>query len=369
MELESKRSDRFFPLDDQDLACKSTEASQGVKIFDPFFDIKVESSRISLDVFNTYCSELTKAKIDDLLTSVAVASKRQLMTKDFLIWHLSDLQSDPKVKLLVFGDAVQACSKIQVGFVVAITNAEAVNDGGIKSKNKHASALTFKVTKALQVMLLGLCPDFGYCTDQRKNGGQCTNYVNLSYSKVCMYHVQLEASKFRAARGSLSAISNENPKSLLARSPRKRKRISPPRSGKKSKVMKGESGVSVLPNDSKVASKARLGHKMMQRLNEEEKAQSQTPILTPKKTSTSANNLKDFLNQKTKFDRIKEAVLKAGAPQLGRSVRQGDMADLSSPQKPLKGRSPRKQPISHTSTTSPKRKVHLTFGEDSANYT
>lgn len=67
--------------------------------------------------------------------------------------------------MLVFGDAAQTHWKLQVGFVVAITNSEAVTDDNASSSSfNYAKVPTFKVMKSIQIMSLGLCPDFGICT-------------------------------------------------------------------------------------------------------------------------------------------------------------------------------------------------------------
>ncbi|KAI6183305.1 Protein MCM10-like protein [Aphelenchoides bicaudatus] len=313
MEFGPRQPSRFVPLGSQNAECKSTGAPQIAKIFDPFFDIKVQSPQISFNVFNARCTRLTKTKIGDLLTSVSANTifmgvvvessgvKKSANGKDYLIWQLSDMQSEQKVKLLVFGDAVQACWKIQVGFVVAITHAEAVNDGGIKLTENYARVLTFKVAKPFQIISIGLCPDFGYCMAPRKNGDRCTMYVNLACSKVCVYHTKVGTPKTRTTGNSQPAVPKESSRFLIVKSPPgKRKHASLQRSAVKPKVMKREPSVRAFPVDhSMLVSKARLGHKMMQKLNEEKKAQPRTPILMPKKTSTSANNLKDFLDQKT----------------------------------------------------------------------
>jgi hypothetical protein len=65
----------------------------------------------------------------------------------------------------MFGDAAQAHWKLQVGFVVAITNAEVANDNNAaQSLSSYSRILTFKAMKSMQIMSIGLCPDFAICT-------------------------------------------------------------------------------------------------------------------------------------------------------------------------------------------------------------
>lgn len=57
----------------------------------------------------------------------------------------------------------------------------------------------------------------------KENKERCANYVNVSVSPICDYHIQTEAKKMRSFRGALSAISNERPKFMKLKSPVKKR--------------------------------------------------------------------------------------------------------------------------------------------------
>ncbi|KAI6183105.1 Protein MCM10-like protein [Aphelenchoides bicaudatus] len=356
-----ERSNDSFPLENKDLTRQAiNSSSKNATVFDPFFGIRIASPRFSLEIFNSYCNELTKTRIGSLTNStssntifmgVIVESsgmKKSANNKDYLIWHLSDLQSDQKVKLLIFGEAAQAHWKIQVGFVVAVTNAEVANDSGIQLSNNYSRVLTFKTMKSLQIMLLGLCPDFGICMGQRKNGERCTNYVNAAFSPVCVYHLQTEAKKLRSVRGSLSAISNERSKFTIAKSPQK-----PQHDGKlytvsRPKTVQPSTSVNLFTGGrAEIAAKARIGQKQMNKLSEmiekesNQQASTSSKPLTPKliKAEASTNVLKEFINRQTTSDRIKQEALRVGAPKIDRPFKQESLINLANPQK-VQQRSP-----------------------------
>jgi hypothetical protein len=87
--------------------------------------------------------------------------------------------------LLIFGDAAQAHWKLQVGFVVAVTNPEAATDSNAGSSSSNYSKVpTFKVMKSLQVMSLGLCSDFGTCMVCFLSRNPKANEIFRDYVKV-----------------------------------------------------------------------------------------------------------------------------------------------------------------------------------------
>lgn len=68
------------------------------------------------------------------------------------------------MKLLLFGDAALTHLDLKCGFVAAITNAEMVENNNNASSTILYKDPTLKVVKALQVLSLGQCPDYGTCT-------------------------------------------------------------------------------------------------------------------------------------------------------------------------------------------------------------
>jgi len=312
-----------------------------------------KNPKLSIEVFNTFCTGFLKSKLhaltstpstsETVIMGVIVESsgiKKSAADKEYMIWQLSDLTAENySVKILLFGDAAQGHWKLQAGRVVAITSAELATDKN-NSKLKgmdFKKQLTLKVTQSNQIMEIGLCPEFGICGSQRKDGTRCTNYVNTTLSETCSYHMQNAANKMRSGRASLSAVSNEKPKCALFRSPMKVvnsdiKTVSRPRKRRINYNGDFTVGYSV------IAAKARLGSKLMRNLSEALEKEnnmhgSSSAPSSNSKTQAPASNLKDFLKKRTMSDRIRLVALKKGPPQLGRSVQRGKFADLSSPQK------------------------------------
>lgn len=71
------------------------------------------------------------------------------------------------IRLLVFNDAVSVHGKLEPGFVVAVTNADLMENNNISGRSnaaQHNQVLTLKVVKATQILEIGSCPDYGLCT-------------------------------------------------------------------------------------------------------------------------------------------------------------------------------------------------------------
>ncbi|KAI6243164.1 Protein MCM10-like protein [Aphelenchoides fujianensis] len=364
-----------FPVFDSDFSprkcVRKSEKSEEIPMFDSFFGIRVLNPRFPLETFNVYCRELQKIRlnsisaagtlVEQVTMAVLVESsgiRQSSNGNDYLVWHLSDLVADSTVKTLLFGDAVKAHSAIPRGHVVALTNPELAADtsgGGGKS-----TATTLKIHKALHVLSLGPCPDFGTCKGRTKEGKPCTNFVNVAAAPLCSYHVQTEAAKLRANRGSFSAVSNERPKCQIFRSPQKRSQPTTP-SNRTPKTPKDASKPSpASANRSVVASKARLGHKAMLKLEELEREKENLPASPAASPTVAAvqkgSSLKEYLGKRSRFDLIRKAAKRAGTPQLGRSVQHGNVADLASPPKKLRRMSPVRE--------IPSPNFDLVFGDD-----
>lgn len=87
------------------------------------------------------------------------------------------------MKLLLFSDAAQSHWKLQPGFVVAITNADMAEDNKSASTSVGNKLLTLKLTRDLQVLSLGLCPDYGTCTVSLFLQSIFINPLNLGLKK------------------------------------------------------------------------------------------------------------------------------------------------------------------------------------------
>ncbi|CAG9537697.1 unnamed protein product [Cercopithifilaria johnstoni] len=185
-----------------------------LKVYDPFFGIRIRNPILSSAAFQSYCDGLKKIRLSQLKSfskngdkwiSLAIIIEKTGCRKsangnEYMIWNTSDLTNslDTNVKILVFGDCIKKFWKLQLGTVIALV-APLFADGD----NKQT---TVKLTKCAQVLEMGFCPDFGHCKAIKKDGGLCQNVVNLSQCERCIYHVQREAQKFTANRGSFASV-------------------------------------------------------------------------------------------------------------------------------------------------------------------
>ncbi|KAI6195004.1 Protein MCM10-like protein [Aphelenchoides besseyi] len=314
------------------------------QIFDPFFGIKVSSPRLTLDTFSSYCQELQKVKLnsigspsapngENLTMGVIVESsgmKKSANGKEYILWQLSDL-SDLKVKVLLFGDAASAHWKIPIGYVVALTNAEQMSES---NGNVVQPAVTLKINKSLQVLNVGSCPDFGICRGTKKNGEQCTNYVNAAFSPMCSFHIQYEAKKLLSNRSLFSStvnVRNALFKPQTDPQPSGLVTVNRPRS-----MQQMISRVQYTTGDrATIAAKARNEQRAHLKLEVDKENRPNSTIKTIPKPEIKATTsfLKGFMDQKNKTEVIRNAVSRVGPPQLGRAVQHGNLISLTSPKK------------------------------------
>ncbi|KAI6233963.1 Protein MCM10-like protein [Aphelenchoides fujianensis] len=358
----SSSSSSSFPLNDSDFSrVKSATKSENAgpaSVFDPFFTIKVSNPRFPLETFNVYCKELQKVRLNSMGTAsgsaervvmaVVVESsgmKKAASGNGYILWQISDLVTDTKVKVLLFGDAAQAHWKIPPGFVVALTNPEVAAD--TPGSGGKSTMSTLKINKSLQVLSLGSCPDFATCKGVKKNGERCTNYVNAALSPFCSYHIQNEAKKLRAGRGAFSAIANERPKCAAFPSPPKAQpsgvvTVSRPKTTLQSNQVRYTTGDRAL-----VAARGRLGHRAVMKveeMKEEKENKAIFPLInnrllasaskptTAGRSPSGSNSLKDFIDKRTKTEVTPTALRPGGSPFVARPALGPKLVELASPQ-------------------------------------
>uniref|UniRef100_A0A914ECA0 Protein MCM10 homolog n=1 Tax=Acrobeloides nanus TaxID=290746 RepID=A0A914ECA0_9BILA len=209
---------------------KIQQATTKSEIYDITFGISVRKPRIELKTFNTYCMNFRKFKLTQLypgkppqgewVTMGVIVDKteqrKSANNNDYMIWHLHDLSNCqlPTVKVLLFGECLKEHWKLQPGMVVAITQAQF----GEPAKEKNE--VTLKLTKAVQVVDLGFCPDFGHCKGMKNDGTPCSMFVNTAKSTHCAYHVRQSAQKLAVRRGAFNTSYSQPPKNLDISAPR-----------------------------------------------------------------------------------------------------------------------------------------------------
>ncbi|XP_065201499.1 protein MCM10 homolog isoform X2 [Planococcus citri] len=145
-------------------------------------------------------------KNTDWVFAGAIVFKSGLRTSQkgsqYCLWKISDLKNDLKqVTVYLFGKAGSELWKHALGTVVAILNASSMNKDEVASKDE----ITLSVRNADQVMIWGMSRDYGICKAKKKNGENCTSFVNKSACEFCVYHVKSEYNKYTGKRFDLQA--------------------------------------------------------------------------------------------------------------------------------------------------------------------
>ncbi|XP_075228884.1 protein MCM10 homolog isoform X1 [Lycorma delicatula] len=93
--------------------------------------------------------------------------------------------------LFLFGSAHTALWKRNVGTAIAV-----LNPSVLESKKESNDEAVLSVNNPDQVMVCGQLKDFGFRKGRKKNGENCTVFVNKSSCEFSVFHVQKEYKKF-----------------------------------------------------------------------------------------------------------------------------------------------------------------------------
>ncbi|KAL1462755.1 hypothetical protein WDU94_014567 [Cyamophila willieti] len=109
----------------------------------------------------------------------------------YCIWTLSDLKPGLKTfSLFLFSSAFTSLWKTNVGTVVGVLNPSVMEN----SKGQDEACLS--VNTGDKIMCWGTSKDFAKCKARKKDGENCTNFVNARDCEFCVYHVKQEYKKF-----------------------------------------------------------------------------------------------------------------------------------------------------------------------------
>ncbi|EMR08172.1 hypothetical protein PNEG_03346 [Pneumocystis murina B123] len=116
-----------------------------------------------------------------------IKSRYCVLTLTNLKWEIS---------LFLFDGAFERYWKIQVGYIIAI-----LNPGIMKPKKIDSGNFSLVLSHEYDSLLeLGLSRDLGFCNALRRDGKQCTSWVDIRHSEVCGFHVDQGMHKIRNAR-------------------------------------------------------------------------------------------------------------------------------------------------------------------------
>lgn len=193
-----KSSSSFFGADAQNTVNKIPDFF-GIRITNPL----ISSSALQDRMINR--SLVTMAQIKHFVKTVStdqdwvvagcVVQKSAVRTSQnghqYMIWTLSDLQNDLRtVSMFLFRVAYKELWKTVVGQVVGVLNPSVMDN---KDGSRHEATLS--IDNHQRVMLLGQAKDFGYCKSKKKDGENCTAFVNTNRCTFCIYHVKQEYQK------------------------------------------------------------------------------------------------------------------------------------------------------------------------------
>lgn len=112
----------------------------------------------------------------------------------YCVLTLTDLKWE--IRLFLFGEAFERYWKVQVGHIIAI-----LNPGIMKPKKVDSGDFSLVLSYEYDSLLeLGLSRDLGFCSALKRNGKQCTAWVDIRYSEVCGFHVDQGMRKIRNSR-------------------------------------------------------------------------------------------------------------------------------------------------------------------------
>jgi minichromosome maintenance protein 10 len=124
--------------------------------------------------------------------------------KKFMALQLTDLTWS--IDLFLFGTALPRYHRLSLGTVVAILNPgimppkKGKEDTGAFSLTLHSGEET--------VLEIGTARDLGFCKAVKKDGKECSSWVNSAKTEYCEWHLNAQVSKTQAGRMGVNAGSN-----------------------------------------------------------------------------------------------------------------------------------------------------------------
>ncbi|KAG5437695.1 hypothetical protein PCANB_000732 [Pneumocystis canis] len=101
----------------------------------------------------------------------------------YCVLTLTDLKWE--ISLFLFDGAFERYWKIQVGYVIAILNPGIMKPKKIDS-GEFSLVLSYEYDSLIE---LGPSRDLGFCSALKRDGKQCTAWVDIRHSEVCGFHV------------------------------------------------------------------------------------------------------------------------------------------------------------------------------------
>lgn len=197
------------------------KSKASVTEYDPFFKFKVRNPKVSSDTFEILCDGVQKVRLGDLthanaptggfMTMAVLVDKSETRKSangnEYMIWKLHDLRDaqKPPVKTFLFGEAFKHYVKLMSGVVLALVNPM------VGEPNGNDKSFSLKCVRPAQIVEIGWSADLGSCRGVKTDGTPCQNFVNISLSEYCVYHVMAQARKLSSKRGTFNSCNSTQP--------------------------------------------------------------------------------------------------------------------------------------------------------------
>lgn len=135
-------------------------------------------------------------EIDDYLVYGIIASKSTARTTSggdkYCVLQLTDLHTD--ITLFLYNSAFEKYWTLPLGTLCYFLNPQFQKPRG------GATKLSLKMTDHAGVLEIGKSADFGICRSIKKDGQQCSTWVNSRKQEVCDFHIDMTLSKSSGKR-------------------------------------------------------------------------------------------------------------------------------------------------------------------------
>lgn len=129
--------------------------------------------------------------VQDFILFGIVASKSTAKTTSngskYCVLQLTDLKTD--ITMFLYDTAFEKYWTLPLGSLCYFLNPQHQRPRGPNTK------LSVKMTDETGILEIGKSADFGVCRSMRKDGTQCTTWINAKKQEVCDYHIDLALAK------------------------------------------------------------------------------------------------------------------------------------------------------------------------------
>lgn len=123
-------------------------------------------------------------------------------TSKFSVLHLTNLEWT--TDLFLFDTGFTRFRKLTVGSVIAILNPLIMPP---KPHKRDTGQFALKLGSSEDTVLeIGMAKDLGFCRSIKKDGAECSAWIDKRKTEFCDFHVNLALSKFKSSRAEVSAM-------------------------------------------------------------------------------------------------------------------------------------------------------------------